>query len=119
MIFQETMDGASQHAFAFSVDDSHFVNVFIDTRAEILIHHRGHLLGVECVEVQDPIDRDMDYVLILFHQIPMFHKSKFFPNLLGPENFQRAPWSGFHNPFLFPLPQQDLDHPAPLRNHVF
>ncbi len=51
MIFQKGMNSASQHAFALSVDDSHLVNLFIDTRPEILIHQRGHLFGVECVEV--------------------------------------------------------------------
>lgn len=59
------MNRASEHAFALAVDDSHLVNVIIDTRAEILIHQRCHLPGVECVEVEDAVDRDMDYVIIL------------------------------------------------------
>ncbi len=51
------------------MDDPHFVNVFFKTCAEILFHHGGHLLGVESVEVEDPVDRDMDDVIIILCQI--------------------------------------------------
>ena len=64
MIFQEGMNGAAKHTLALAMDDPHFVDVFFKTCAEILLHHGGHLLGVESVEVEDPVDRDMDYVII-------------------------------------------------------
>jgi len=56
------------------MDDSHFVNVLFETCVEIFIHHGGHLLGVEGVEVQDPVDGDMDYVIIVLCQIGSLRK---------------------------------------------
>ena len=69
MISEEGMNGAPQHALALTMDDPHFVNVLFETCVEIFIHHGGHLLGVECVEVEDSVDREMDYAIIVFCQI--------------------------------------------------
>jgi hypothetical protein len=56
------------------MDDPDFVNVFFEACAEILVHHRRQLLGVESVEVEDPVYRDMDYVIIILCQIRSLRK---------------------------------------------
>ncbi len=56
------------------MDDPHFVNVLFETCVEIFLHHGGHLLGVESVEVEDSVYGDVDDVIIVLCQISSLRK---------------------------------------------
>jgi hypothetical protein len=64
MILEGGMNGPTKDPSPFSMDDLDLKDPFLQTRMNIFLHHGSGLFGGKRMEVQDPIDGDLDNDMI-------------------------------------------------------